>query len=69
MADNVDLWAWRPSGKPCQTKRKWWSFWRKPVRHPWVYYHSHGIRECADCGERQPLWADFGLIRKDPDHE
>jgi hypothetical protein len=47
---NTDIWEWRPNGAPCTEK------------HIWVRYISMKIRECTHCGEREALWADFGIL-------
>lgn len=48
----ADVWEWRPTGPACTGK------------HTWVFYISLKLRECVDCGNRQALWADFGLLGK-----
>lgn len=47
-----DIWEWRPKGKRCRRN------------HPWIRYISMGMRECAHCGKREALWADFGIVKK-----
>lgn len=48
----VDIWECRPTGSPCTEK------------HAWVRYISMKFRECTCCGEREALWADFGMLGK-----
>ncbi len=50
-----DIWEWRPTGQCDGTER-----------HPWVIYHSFNMRECAQCGLRESLWADFGIVKHTP---
>lgn len=48
----ADIWKLQPVGATCMDKCVW------------VFYISMKIRECIDCGTRQNLWADFGLLGK-----